>query len=184
MELVRQIGGKYLAAPAAGANEAIDPRRVAERYRVLLDIGANIGVTPQLEIWGHSKSLGRLGQAMQAAIDADHPSACVLADVFHLYKGGSGWEGLKLVNRNALHVFHMNDYPADPPRAEITDAHRVFPGDGIGPLKEILRTLHGIGFEGFLSLELFNRDYWKQDAKQVVRTGLEKMRAVARAALA
>jgi 2-keto-myo-inositol isomerase len=34
-----------------------------------------------------------------------------------------------------------------------------------------------------LSLELFNRDYWKQDALQVARTGLEKMRAVARRSL-
>jgi hypothetical protein len=31
-----------------------------------------------------------------------------------------------------------------------------------------------------LSLELFNRDYWKQDALEVARTGLQKMRAVVR----
>jgi sugar phosphate isomerase/epimerase len=75
----------------------------------------------------------------------------------------------------------MNDYPADPPRASITDAHRVYPGDGVAPLKEMLRDLRHLGFGGYLSLELFNREYWKQDAMQVARTGLEKMRAVAEA---
>ena len=82
----------------------------------------------------------------------------------------------------ALQVIHMNDYPADPPRASITDAQRVYPGDGVAPLKEVVRTLERIGFRGVLSLELFNRDYWKQDAATVARTGLEKMKAIVRAA--
>ena len=60
----------------------------------------------------------------------------------------------------------MNDYPAKPPRSEITDAHRVYPGDGVAPLASMLRDLRRIGFRGVLSLELFNRDYWKQDALQ------------------
>jgi sugar phosphate isomerase/epimerase len=77
----------------------------------------------------------------------------------------------------------MNDYPAQPPRAEITDAHRVYPGDGVAPLRELLRDLRRIGFRGALSLELFNREYWTQDALAVARTGLEKMRAVVRSSL-
>jgi hypothetical protein len=41
-----------------------------------------------------------------------------------------------------------------------------------------VRLLRAIGFRGFFSLELFNRDYWKRDARDVARTGLEKMRAI------
>jgi sugar phosphate isomerase/epimerase len=78
----------------------------------------------------------------------------------------------------------MNDYPARPPRAEISDAHRFYPGDGVAPLKLLLRNLHDIGFRGFLSLELFNRGYWAQDPLIVARTGLEKMKAVVRSSLA
>jgi hypothetical protein len=47
----------------------------------------------------------------------------------------------------------------------------------------MIRGLHAAGFRGFLSLELFNEDYWKQPALDVARTGLEKMKAVVRAAL-
>jgi sugar phosphate isomerase/epimerase len=78
----------------------------------------------------------------------------------------------------------MNDYPDSPPRAEISDAHRVYPGDGVAPFKQILRNLRDVGFHGFLSLELFNRDYWAQDPLTVARTGLEKMKAVVRDSLA
>jgi sugar phosphate isomerase/epimerase len=75
-----------------------------------------------------------------------------------------------------MHVFHINDYPADPPRASIGDADRVYPGDGIAPLATILSTLRATGFSGALSLELFNRDYWRDDALEVAKTGLAKMR--------
>jgi 2-keto-myo-inositol isomerase len=185
MDLVRQIGGKRLAAPPVGATEQTDLslERATERYRALLEIGIKIGVIPQLELWGFSKSLNRLGECAQLAIECGLPEACVLADVYHLHKGGSGFTGLKLLSGSALQVFHMNDYPAKPGRAQITDAHRVYPGDGTAPLVPMLRDLRRAGFHGALSLELFNREYWKQDALHVARTGLEKMRAVARASM-
>jgi sugar phosphate isomerase/epimerase len=186
MDMVRQIGGRRLAAPPAGATNEADLAltQAAERYRALLEIGAQIGVVPQVEVWGFSRSLSRLGECALLAIESGHPQACVLADVYHLHKGGSGFTGLKLLSSAALQVFHMNDYPAQPGRAEITDAHRVYPGDGVAPLPAMLRELRRIGFQGVLSLELFNREYWQQDAFTVARTGLEKMRAVARASLA
>jgi sugar phosphate isomerase/epimerase len=185
MDLVQQIGGTSIAAPPVGATnqDGLDLRKAGERYRALLEVGDKMGVVPQVEVWGFSKSLGRLGEVMQVAIESGHPRACLLLDVYHLYKGGSSFEGLRLINGAAMHAFHMNDYPADPPRAEITDAHRVYPGDGVAPLPAILRHLHQTGFRGMLSLELFNRDYWKQDAFAVARTGLEKMQAAVRSSL-
>jgi sugar phosphate isomerase/epimerase len=49
-------------------------------------------------------------------------------------------------------------------------------------LTEILQVLAGVGFRGTLSLELFNRGYWEQDAELVARTGLERMQAAVEAA--
>jgi sugar phosphate isomerase/epimerase len=185
MDLVQQIGGKRLAAPPSGATRQADLNlfRAAERYRALLELGDQMGVVPQVELWGFSQALSRLGEVMLVALESGHPQACVLLDVYHLYKGGSSLNGLKLLAGSALHVLHFNDYPADPPRAAITDAQRVYPGDGVAPLTRILRDLRHIGFRGVLSLELFNRDYWKQDALTVARTGLEKMRAAVRTSL-
>jgi sugar phosphate isomerase/epimerase len=185
MDLVRQVGGKRIAAPPVGATEqaGLDLLKAAERYRALLDIGDRIGVVPQVEVWGFSKSLSRLGETALVAVESRHPRACILADVYHLYKGGSGFEGLKLLSASALQVLHMNDYPAKPPRSTIKDAHRVYPGDGIAPLKAMLRDLRRLGFAGVLSLELFNAAYWKQDALTVARTGLKKMRDVVRSSL-
>lgn len=186
LDMTAQIGGKRIAAPPAGATtqEDLPLERIAQRYRAILELGDQFGVVPQLEIWGFSRTVRRLSEALFIAAEADHPRACILADVYHLYKGGSGFHGLKLIGPNTMFVLHCNDYPADPDRSAIRDEHRIYPGDGIAPLRSIFRDLYAAGFRGWLSLELFNRDYWKQDPLLVARTGLEKMRSAVRSAFA
>ena len=186
MDLVAQIGGKRMAAPPAGATDpaGLDLVKAAERYRALLDLGDQIGVVPQLELWGFAKNLNRLGPCAFVALESGHPNACVLADVFHLYKSGGDFRSLRLLSGNALQVFHMNDYPADPTRDKINDSYRVFPGDGCAPLTQILRDLNSTGGRKVLSLELFNRKYWEQDALVTAKAGLEKMKSAVEKAIA
>lgn len=186
MGLVAALGGTRIAAPPAGATDRddMDLLTIAERYRALLEVGRAAGVVPQLELWGFSKTIHRLGELLYIATEADHPDACVLPDVYHIYKGGSGFDGLRMLAGTQVHCFHMNDYPADPPRETIGDADRVYPGDGVAPLDEILGTLRRNGFAGVLSLELFNPRYYELDAEEVVTTGLEKMKAAVESSLA
>ena len=159
---------------AATDQPMTDLLKIADRYRALLELGDQIGVVPQVEVWGSSRTLGRLGEAAMVAIEAGHPKACILPDVYHLYRGGSDFGGIKLLAPTAIHVFHFNDYPADPPRKKLTDADRVYPGDGVAPLKSLLHDLSAGGFRVTLSLELFNRKLWSQDPLMVIKTGLGK----------
>jgi len=179
MELLAEIGGTRIAAPPAGMQNGprLDLYEVAARYRALLEVGDETGVVPQLEVWGFASNLSRLGDAVLVAVETGHPKACLLPDVYHVFKGGSDFTGLSLLSNSAIHVFHMNDYPAEPSREEMNDSHRVYPGDGVAPLGEILQSIGGNGRQCTLSLELFNRDYWKQDAMAVAQTGLQKMKA-------
>jgi sugar phosphate isomerase/epimerase len=186
-----EIGSPRIAAPPVGATggaskrddpkftqPVIDLLAAADRYRALLDLGKAMGVTPIVEIWGFSKTLRRLGEALCVAAECGDARATILPDVYHLYKGGSEFAGLGLLSGNAVGIFHVNDYPKIA-RDKITDADRVYPGDGIAPLKEVFAALRQSGYAGFLSLELFNRGYWKQEPNGVARTGLAKMKAAA-----
>lgn len=186
MGLVHAIGGERLAAPPVGVTDktGLDPLQLAERYHALCELGQAEGILPQLELWGFSKTLARLGEVAFVGIEAAHPWACFLLDVYHIYKGGSDFEGLAMFAGRRMHNFHVNDYPGEPPRATINDANRVYPGDGIAPLSKIFRTLHDNGYRGVVSLELFNRDYWKQDAFEVANTGLQKTKAAVAKAFA
>lgn len=176
MEMLAELGCPRIAAPSAGVKTPNpDLFKVGERYRDLVELGRQTGVTPQLEFWGASVFF-HIGQAMMAVAVANDPGVRILADVYHLYRGNSGFESLKMLDGNLIEIFHMNDYPGDIPREKMEDKDRVYPGDGVAPLKDIVADLKAMGGEKILSLELFNREYWKQDPFQVAKTGLEKMR--------
>jgi len=177
MGMLAAIGGKRIAAPPCGIrNDSIELAAAAERYRALLELGDRTGVVPQVEVWGPARALSRLGEAVYVAVESGHPSACLLPDVYHIYKGGSDFNGLKLLGPNAIHVFHMNDYPSVPPRDRIGDGDRVLPGEGVAPVPRILKILHDNGCHPVLSLELFSRKYWQQDALDVARRGIAAMK--------
>lgn len=187
MDTIAQLGGTRVAAPPAGAgkNDQISLDMAAERYRALLELGDEMGVIPQVEMWGGHPIIGTVEKAIYVAIAAGHPKACFLGDVYHTYKGGSSFDSLLMLGPSALQSYHMNDYPADPPRESIKDADRVFPGDGVAPLSQILQYFDQVGARPALSLELFNRSYWEMPADECAKIGLEKLQqAVAGAGLA
>jgi 2-keto-myo-inositol isomerase len=178
MEDARKVGATHIAAIPTPDRPNIDLLWAAERYRELLTIGDEFGVIPAVEFVGFLQGVHRLGQAAAIAIETDHRKACLVADTFHLYRGGSGFNGVRGLSSPLIAVFHFSDAPAQPPRFEQRDSDRVYPGDGILPLVQLIRDLKTIGFRGPLSLELFNEDYWKQDALEVARRGLEKVRGI------
>lgn len=185
MDALAQIGGTHIAAAPAGVNRPgshLDLDDAARRYAAILELGREVGVVPQLEIWGSSANLSHGAQALYVVAKSAHPHACVLLDAYHMYKGGTPPTVLKLLGRQAVHCFHMNDYPADPPRETITDADRIWPGDGLAPLSEILRYFADNHCQVVLSVELFNRNYWQLPAEEAARIGLEKMKAAVAAA--
>ena len=63
---------------------------------------------------GTGKRNSRLGETALVTIESAHPNACLLADVYHLHKGGSGFVG---VNRRALAVFGRS-FPLEYPEIE------------------------------------------------------------------
>jgi 2-keto-myo-inositol isomerase len=179
-ELLAGIGCKRIAAPAMGATqgEFLDLRRVAERYRTILELGDQTGVVPHLELWGFSKNLSTVGEILFVAAQSGHPSARVLMDVYHLHRGGSGLDSVNLVGKPLIEIFHMNDYPSTIPAEKLTDADRVYPGDGVAPLGKLLRSLRNPERSIILSLEVFNPTYYAQDAQLVAKTSLAKLKKV------
>ncbi len=178
MELMASIGSTRIAAPPAGVpgDVPLDLFMVGEKYAEILDLGRNAGVMPQLEFWGASKAMWHLGQALMVAAAANDKDVRLLPDVYHLFRGDSGFHSLKMLSGQLIEVFHMNDYPGSKPRLEQVDADRIYPGDGVAPLEQILTDLKKMGGEKVLSLELFNRSYWQQDPLMVAKTGIQKMK--------
>jgi 2-keto-myo-inositol isomerase len=92
----------------------------------------------------------------------------LVIDSFHFYAGGSELESIEALNPDSLFIFHIND-AEDRPRGELQDSHRLLPGLGILPLKEIVGALHHIGYDGAASVEIFRPEYWERDPFELAR---------------
>ena len=180
MDWAKQLGASTVAATASGLNARYDDLRVlGDRYRKILEVGDEIGIRPILEVWGSARMFSSIADVVAVAAWSGHPKAGFLLDAYHLYRGGNPFEALALLNGHSIGMFHVNDYPADPPRERLEDRHRVYCGDGIAPLPMIFKTLRDIGYKGALSFEVFNPTYWAtNDPLLVAKTSLEKLKAV------
>jgi len=61
----------------------------------------------------------------------------------------------------------------DLPREELNDGHRLYPGKGVIPLIEDLRMLKEKGYEGYLSIEIFRKEYWDDEHENIIRNAKE-----------
>lgn len=180
MDMLAKIGCHRIAAPPAGATKlpAINLDTIAERYNAILKMGKQSGVIPQLEMWGGSVNLKRVSQVLYVAAACGDADARILLDVFHIYKGQSPVESLAFVGVSALEIFHVNDYPAGISPEQISEPDRIYVGDGIAPIKQLLLLARHPDKPLIISFEVFNKGYYGQDALKVAKTALKKMKAV------
>jgi sugar phosphate isomerase/epimerase len=174
MRMASEIGCTYVQAIPNQVGDNFNPQFVSDCYRQLLEIGLReYNINPAL-VFVKMFPLKRMGQATAIALDTNHPKAKIIPDVYHMYISEGGFEGLKLVKGDLFAIFQFNDAPSGMELDKMEDKHRVYPGDGILPLQQILKDLKGTGFKGCLSVELYNPEYWKQDLLEVAKTGLQK----------
>ena len=180
MGMLAEIGCKRIAATGKGISTSPYPDFdiIAERYRTVLELGDASGVIPQLEMWGFMKNMSNVSEVLYMAMKTGNKSARILLDIFHLYKGQTSVDTLPFMDPMAVEMLHMNDYPATLSYEVITDADRVYPGDGVAPIKRILQILGRNSHPLVLSVEVFNKNYYTQDALIVAKTALSKLKAV------
>lgn len=177
LALLGELGCPSFAAPPFGDVGDASLGDIAERFAKLYAQARRYGVSPILEFWGRAKKLARLKEALEVADRSGVAEATLLLDPFHMYTGGSELEELSALTADRIGIVHANDYPAQPPRETIGDADRLFPGDGIAPSGEFARRLAALGYDGYLSLELFLPDDGGRSALETAAHGLAKTKS-------
>lgn len=111
-------------------------------------------------------SVKTLDDAWQIVKGAELENVGLVVDAFHFYTGGSSIQSIKKIPPDKIIIFHINDCE-DLPIEKLQDKHRLLPGEGVIPLREIAGALKSIGYNRVVSVELFRPDYWKWDAKKL-----------------
>jgi 2-keto-myo-inositol isomerase len=153
-----------------------------ESVRVLDDLasiaapyGVTIGFEPLGFGWCTVRTVAGAAEILNAA-RADNLAPVL--DLFHFYLGGAPLGELDRLDLSRLPIVHVDDVPGGVIEA-ITDADRVFPGEGVIPIEAICRGLAERGFSGLLSVELFRPEYWELDPDEVTRRAYASVQAIA-----
>jgi sugar phosphate isomerase/epimerase len=179
MDQAVQLGSPYIVA--SPPQEVVDLGRATGRFAELMAIGRSLGVIPSMEFLGFVDGIKNVASAWAIAKGTGDPQATVVADVFHMMRGGGSVDDLLQLTGDRLANFHINDVPAVPDPLTQTDYDRVMVGEGIADLNRVIANLRKIGYHGPLSLELFNRDLWEADPEVVVKRGLDRVRSLVEA---
>jgi 2-keto-myo-inositol isomerase len=165
--IAAEIGCPYIVVVPSPLPEDADREEVIEEsVRTLRDIAGIAqfhGVSLAFEFLGQTDcSVQTLELADEIVRQVDRANVGLVLDSFHFYAGGSSFESIRELNPARLFIFHIND-AEDRPRDELEDRHRLFPGLGILPLKEIVSALREINYDRVASVEIFRPEYWERD---------------------
>lgn len=176
--IAEQVGCPYIVVvpgklpnPAPSRDEVVN-----ESVRVLNGLAA---IAEQHKIALAFEFLGQTDcsvQTLDLAVEIVHETARqdigLVIDSFHFYAGGSTIEMIESLDPGRLFIFHIND-AEDLPRDQLQDSHRLLPGQGILPLREMITAFRRIGYDRVTSVEIFRPEYWERDPYKLARQAYE-----------
>jgi 2-keto-myo-inositol isomerase len=147
-----------------------------EMLRAMSDVAGEVGLA--FEFLGKPGcSAPTLDMAIEIVGAVARTNVGMVIDTFHFHAGGSALDDLERVPIERLFVVHLNGCE-NRPREELTDAHRLYPGEGVIPSAEILSRLRAREYDGVVSIEIFRPEYWAQDPRAVARTAKARAEAI------
>ncbi|MDH3584119.1 MAG: sugar phosphate isomerase/epimerase [Phycisphaerae bacterium] len=167
-----RLGAPYIVATPP--LEKPETGHLPDRYRQLLEIGRETGIKPTFEYISFFKSVYRLDQAWEIVQKADDPDATLILDAFHNWNSGSTLDDLRAIPVERISHYHIDDAHPDKAAGTQKDPDRVMVGEGQIDLAAEVAVLKEKGYDGTVSLELFNEELWAQDPAEVLKVGYER----------
>ena len=180
-ELAARFGAPLMICTPPVAQTGFD--HLHKGYSELLQIGSETGVQAVMEYISFFKSLNNLPDVLTVldrsdADDATGGRPVTILDAFHNWNNKTTLDDIRDIPLERISHYHINDAPAGIPSGEQNDSHRVMVGDGIIDLKAELTVLKNKGYDKWISLELFNAEWWSKDPLETAKVGLERMRTI------
>ena len=168
-----EIGCPYVVVvPGKLPENATQEEIIEESVKVLNELGTiaeKHNVSLAFEFLGQTDcSVQTLDLCNEIVEKVNRENIGNVLDTFHFYAGNSTFEAIEKMNPKKLFIFHIND-AENLPKEQLTDAHRLYPGMGILPIREIKAKFDQIGYDKMVSIEIFRPEYWNEDPFEVAR---------------
>jgi 4-hydroxyphenylpyruvate dioxygenase len=188
LELCQALGAPHLVV-SPGFTEPAEPSAAAfevavENLRAAGELAARHGVRLGIECLAAARLVRSQSAAVGLARRVAHPAVGVIVDTYHLYAGVSKTEDLELLRADpALLTFvHVSDVAASKLQELWTVPDREWPlpaGEGGIPNARLLSSIHDLGYDGDVSLELFSAAFearWRDDPERAAREAYRRCR--------
>jgi len=98
-------------------------------------------------------------------------------DSFHSYLSGDDFSTIGKLDPAQVFMVHVNDCEKGR-RENMTDANRLFPGEGAIDLHNFLSQVREVGYDDYVSLELLRPAYWDRDPEEIATIGRKSLKSV------
>ncbi|MGW0372492.1 TIM barrel protein, partial [Streptomyces coeruleorubidus] len=188
-ELMRRLGADTVLVCSSVSLHAVDDDALAaEQLSRLADLARDSGIRVAYEALAWGRHVSTYDHAWHIVEAAGHPALGTCLDSFHILSRGSDPKGIEDIPGEKIFFLQLADAPLLAMDVLQWSRHyRCFPGQGgfdiAGLVRHVLRT----GYEGPLSLEVFNDVFRQAEAGPTAvdarRSLLVLQEAVGRAAL-
>ena len=129
----------------------------------MADIAAEYGLTIAYEplAWMPVRSLE---QALEVIDEAGRPNVGILVDTFQVFAGGGDLETIRKLDPKMIPTVHLGDTAPQKFHVWSDDDRYTMPGDGIVPLRKIMRAILDTGYDGVVTDEISPKrySYWSR----------------------
>jgi sugar phosphate isomerase/epimerase len=180
------VGADLLLVCSTTSPLAIDdPERAAEDLRTLATLATPLGIRICYEALSWGRHVNRWHQAWDIVRRCDRANVGLNLDSFHMSVHGDDTpdtlarlaevpvEKIFLVQL-ADYFFEYSDRPAD--MIELARHQRLFPGEGLHDVRDLVQLLEDRGYRGNYTFEVFNDDYVNSDPMVVAQRGMKSAR--------
>ena len=132
--------------------------RAAADFRMLGEQAAKRGLRVGFEALAWGRHIHDYRDAWEVVRRADHPAVGLVLDTFHILARRTDLAALRAIPKDRLFLVQAADAPIlDMDYLSWSRHYRCFPGQGDLPIGEFMDALSATGFDGLLSLEIFQR---------------------------
>jgi 4-hydroxyphenylpyruvate dioxygenase len=146
--------------------------RAAADFHELGERAAARGLRVAFEALAWGRHVNDYRDAWEAVRRADHPAVGLVLDSFHVLARGTDLAALGDIPKDRIFLVQLADAPKlDMDYLSWSRHYRCFPGQGELAVAEFMQALRATGFDGLLSLEIFNDSFRAGSARSVAIDG-------------
>jgi 4-hydroxyphenylpyruvate dioxygenase len=146
--------------------------RAAKDLRELGDRAARRGLRVGFEALSWGRHINDYRDAWETVRRTDHPAVGLVLDSFHILARKTDLSAIRNIPRDRIFLVQMADAPIlDMDYMTWGRHYRSFPGQGDFPIGDFMRALLATGFDGLISLEIFNDQFRAGSTRSVAIDG-------------